>query len=184
MHRLLGTVVAAAVLLAMPSASFAQAKKGDKEVSVSGNVSTVFTPKTEFAGFGAGGGTSTSGTAFLGFGVFVTDRTQIGFAPFLSISQGEDGIDASMGGSFDWQYYLGGQSSRVKPYVGYSVLISSFTVQEGGSLADNMYNAGLFGVKNYFSERAALDFQGSYGFGMRTSDTQRLNFRIGLSYLF
>ena len=187
MYRVFSYAVVAIALLALPASALAQPKKGDKEISISGNVSTSLTPEVQLPfGGGVTGGTSSNGNAFLGFGVFLTDRLQFGVSPFVSIMPGQDGgVDGDVGAGTNLQFYFGSQDSRVKPYLGYSLLISSFKTAEGGSVADNMFNTGVFGVKNYFTERAALDFNMSYGFAVKNpADSQQLDFRIGLTYLF
>jgi hypothetical protein len=47
-----------------------------------------------------------------------------------------------------------------------------------------MYLQGRGGVKNYFSERAALDMSASYGTQLKNSDFGLFRFTVGITYLF
>ena len=190
MNRLARVIILALVVGAVPSTSAAQAKAGDKEILVSGFVGTFFTSfENPFTG-DDDSLTVTSGNVIFGFGYFATDRLQIGVAPTLTISSSPDllggtNIDTDLGASGRLQYYFGAGDATVKPYIGYELLIRSFDAPEGASVADNLFNSALFGVKNYLSERTALDFSGSYGFGMKDPGSlQQLTFRVGITYLF
>ena len=72
----------------------------------------------------------------------------------------------------------------MKPYLGADLDIQSFKTQNGGSLQDNMYFQGRAGLKNYFSERAALDMAASLGSRLKNSDFGLFRFTVGITYLF
>jgi hypothetical protein len=197
MRRLQVSLVLAALFLIAPSLAHAQAKKGDKEVLVAGNVFSLISPDFK----------STSGSIVLGFGYFTSDRTQVSIRPIITISStstpgspefrdpftgrvlipaqpGSTSVDADAGVGVGYQFYFGAQSSKVKPYIGGNLDIQSFKTQNGGSAADNMYLQGIGGVKNYLSERAALDVNASYGSRLKNSDFSLFRFTIGITYLF
>jgi hypothetical protein len=197
MRRLQVSVLLAALFLMAPSLAHAQAKAGDKEVLVSGNVFSFLTPDS----------TSTSGSLIFGLGYFVTDRTQLLVQPIFTISSqntppspevrdpftgrilipgqaGSSGVDVDAGLGIGYQFFFGAQSSKVKPYLGADLDIQSFKTQNGGAIADNMYFQGRGGVKNYFSERAALDMAASFGTQLKNSDLGLFRFTIGITYLF
>ena len=197
MRRLEVVSVLAALFLIAPSLAHAQAKAGDKEVLVAGNVFSFIQPNS----------TSTSGNLIFGLGYFVTDRTQLLVQPIFTVSSsstpaqqevrdpftgrvlipgqaGSTTVDVDAGVGVGYSFFLGATSSKVKPYLGVNLDIQSFKTQNGGSVADNMYFQGRAGLKNYFSDRAALDFSGSYGKQLKNSDLALFRFTVGITYLF
>ena len=182
------SVVLAPLVFAAPAA--AQAQRGDNEVLVFGLVTSFLSEST----------TSTNGTINFNIGRFVTDRTQIGGGPTISISAtttperqvprlvgtrivfdtipGETTVDATVGVSgFLRRYFSGG---RVAPYLGGEVFVSD--VESAG---DTTFVNAIGGVKNYLSERAAIDFKGAFGFNTRDASAfQLLQFSVGLTVLF
>jgi hypothetical protein len=187
----------AAFFLTAPSLAHAQAKAGDKEVLVSGNVFSNVNPDS----------TSTSGSLLFGLGFFVSDRTQLVVQPMFTISSsntpaiaefrdpftgrvlipgqaGSTGVDVDAGVGIGYQFFLGAQESKVKPYIGANLDIQSFKTKNNGTLADNMYFQGRAGLKNYFSERAALDFAAAFGRQVKNSDLGLFRFTVGITYLF
>ncbi len=62
--------------------------------------------------------------------------------------------------------------------------IQSFKSKDNGSMADNMSFQGRAGLKNYFSERAALDFAAAFGQQLKSSDLGLFRFTVGITYLF
>lgn len=185
-------VVVGFVLAAAPNTASAQAKQGDREVLVGGNLTST---NSSFA-------RSTNGDFVFGIGYFMTDRFEINVNPIVTISNsGGSGFasgsntTADFGLSSSAQYFLGAKASKVKPYVGASAVFNSFKTQDrfdpvtfqtqGGSLIDNLFTAGVFGVKNYFTDRAALDLNASYGFNVsHPGDLQLLKVNVGITYLF
>jgi outer membrane protein W len=197
MRRLQVSVLLAALFLMAPSPAHAQAKAGDKEVLISGSVFSFIQPGT----------TSTNGNLIFGLGYFVTDRTQLLVQPIFTISSqgtqaqaevrdpftgrvlipgqaGSTSFDVDAGLGVGYQFFFGAQSSKVKPYLGADLDIQSFKTEGGGSVADNMYFQGRGGVKNYFSERAALDMAAAFGRQLKNSDLGLFRFTVGITYLF
>ena len=181
MRRLLAVTCVAVAMLAVPAVARAQAKQGDKEVKIGGSLFSVMST----------GSTFTSGQFDFGVGYFVSDRFEITVAPRITVSasgsgstSGGSSVDVDGGVSFQGQYFFGAQSSMVKPYIGVTEIVESFKTN-GGSFQDNLYTGAIFGVKNYFSDRAAFDVNAQYGF--RTSapgDFQLLSVTVGITYLF
>jgi len=186
-------VVLGMLALAAPQRAYAQAKQGDKEVQAAGNVFSVL----------SSGSSLTNGQFQFGVGYFLTDRLEIAVTPVVSItgtkqttptfnsrgqiigSSSTTNVDADMGVSTNMQYFFGASSSKVKPYVGTTFIVESFKTGDGGSLADNTFLGANAGVKNYFTDRAALDLGASFGFRPNApSDFQLLRFNIGITYLF
>jgi outer membrane protein W len=180
MKNVVTIAFAAALACALPSNAHAQAQQGDREVQVSGNMTSLL----------RGGGQNTTGQITFGVGYYVTDRLEVGVAPLITVSSsslaggGGTSVTADAGVSTSLQYALGAKSSRVKPYLGASYVINSFKT-DGGSLADNTFAAAIAGVKSYMTPKAALDFQSSFGFRPNApSAEQRFGFNVGITYLF
>jgi outer membrane protein W len=183
-------VVAGVVLAAAPGTASAQAKQGDKEVLVGGNLFAINSTVS----------TTTQGQFNFGVGYFLTDRFELNVNPVLSITSGSaagfgSSTSADLGLASSVQYFFGARTSRVKPYIGGTAIIESFKTQDsfdpftgrssGGSLVDNLFTGGTFGVKNYFTDRAALDFKASYGFNpTHAGDFRLLQVNVGITYLF
>ena len=133
----------AALFLMAPSLAQAQAKAGDKEVLVSGNVFSNINPDS----------TSTSGSILFGFGYFVSDRMQFVVQPMFTISSSgstampevrdpftgrvvipgqaaSSSLDVDAGVGFGYQFYLGGQESKVRPYIRHQPRYSELQEEE------------------------------------------------------
>jgi outer membrane protein W len=169
--------------IAAPPAASAQAKRGDKEIQVAGNVFSVL----------SSGSSMTNGQFQFGIGYFLSDRFELAFTPILSItgsrqtfgSTSAASVTADLGVSTKGQFFFGGAESKVKPYVGGTFIVQSFKTSTGGSIADNTYIGSNVGVKNYFTQRAALDMNTSFGFRPNApGDFQLLQFNIGITYVF
>lgn len=171
-------------LLANPSAAMAQAKKGDKEVQVAGNI---------FQTLGGDFGVS-QGTGLFGIGFFVSDRMQISVVPQVTVSTfstpvfnnrgiqtGTDReIDMNLGVSSKLVRFMGAADAKLKPYWG-----ANFIINDLSSAGDSAFGAATFGFKNYLSEKAALDLNGSYGLALKhPGDSQILQVTVGITYIF
>jgi len=191
MRRLQVSTLFAALLLTAPSLAQAQAKAGDKEVQIQGNVISIMQPDS----------TNTSGNIIFGFGYFMSDRDQILVSPTITISQKQasvtidpftgrvlqgagGGVTGDLGLGAGYRFFLGAQSSKVKPYLGADINIQSFKTDSGGSIADKTFFQGIGGVKNYLTERAALDFNARFGTALKNSDFGLFLFTVGITYLF
>jgi hypothetical protein len=203
MKRSTTAVLMAGLILAIPRVASAQAKQGDKEIEIGGNVASLFA---------TGSGTSTFGQFNFGIGFFVTDRFEFAVAPTVQITAtavpAQPGTPAIIVGgrvivpavaatpaSTNWntdggfstkaQFFFGAKASKVKPYLGAAFVIQSFKTPAGGSFADNTYAAALFGLRSYLSERTAVDFNGQFGFQTsHPADGQILQINVGITYLF
>ena len=197
MRRTLAPAVLTALVLATPSLAHAQAKGGDKEVLIQGQVFSLINPQFK----------STTGNFLVGFGYFLSDRSEVLIRPIFTISSqsspgtpevrdpftgrvlipgqpGGTSVDVDAGASTGYRFFFGAASSKVKPYLGTDLDLQSFKTEQGGSVVDNLYFTGLGGVKNYLSERAALDFNASYGRQVKNSDLSLFRFTVGITYLF
>lgn len=169
--------------LAFPHTSQAQAVKGDKEVLIQGSLISTL------GDFGF-----TNATGVLGLGYFVSDRTQIGVQPIISVTASsqptfnsrtgaitgsETVTTTTLGSQFKLQYYFGADQSKVKPYVGGSYIINDFS-----AAGDTSFVAGIFGLKSYFTEKAALDINASYGSSIKSEGSGILQVFAGISYIF
>jgi hypothetical protein len=173
-----------AVLLGEGTAR-AQAKQGDSEVLIFGSVTTSIQKIPDFFTGDVIRTTTSSGNFFFNVGRFVTDRFQLGGGPSFNVSTSQGETSTDMGVNAFTRLYFGATQSKVKPYVGAEYSVVSLNVPEGQSISDFQYLNANFGVKNYFSERAAIDFLGAYGFNpSHASDLQQFTFRIGLTVLF
>ncbi|MGH9384796.1 MAG: hypothetical protein ACRD2N_10970 [Vicinamibacterales bacterium] len=181
MKRLLYSALVAAIgLVALPELASAQAKQGDKEVSISGNMFSMLSEGSKL----------TTGQFIFGVGYFMTDRLQIAVNPILQLSAGSlsagafggsgSSINADLGLSTKLVNYFGGSSSKVKPYLG-----ANFVVESLKDAAERSFTAAVFGVKNYLTENAALDVNGSFGFNTKhPGDFQLLQVAVGIAYIF
>jgi hypothetical protein len=191
MIRTLKSFVVASLILLVPSIARAQAKQGDKEIGIGGSFFSIMST----------GSTTSQGQFDFSLGYFLTDRFEVAFAPTVSIMTttiaaqpavkvgtvtiipavpASTNVDGDGGISGKIQYFFGAKESKVKPYLGFTEILQSFKAG-----ADGTYSGVIFGVKNYFSDRAALDFNGQYGFRTNApGDFQLLTFTVGITYLF
>lgn len=179
MKRLRLVIALVVTMLAVPALSFAQAKKGDTEVLIFGNLSSIHST----------GSTSTSGTFFLNGGKFTTDLLEIGGGPTVSISTSSVGktssTDFTLGGNaFVRRYFSSKNNPKIQPYLGLELQVTDFA-PEGQNFTDAMFAQAIGGVKNYLSEKAAIDFKGSFGLSPKhPGDFQLFAFQVGLTYVF
>lgn len=161
--RGLALSVLAALALAAPAA--AQAQAGDSEVQMFG----FFTMQSRNAD-------TASGTIAVNYGKFVTDLWQLGGGPQISISAGSP-VDVTSGVNAFVRRYFG--ATKVQPYFGGEFYMMDVTA------ADFTYANAILGVKNYISERAAIDFKGGYGFLLKEpGEAGLITFQVGLTVLF
>ena len=156
--------------LVVSTEAVAQAKKGDSEVLLFGNIG--MNPKDA--------NNSANGNFTFNYGAFFTDHAEVGGGPTISVFKSEGGVDSTMGVNFFFRQHFG--KTKVQPYVGAAVNV--FDVQD----SNTTYLDAIFGVKNYVSERAAVDFKVAYGSQAKTpvlgERAQSLNFSVGLTVLF
>lgn len=170
-------VLCVVCLLALPSSAAAQQKKGDNELLLFGNVS--MDPRNS---------DSASGFLALGSGRFLTDTFQLGIGATISITGGaggtfnfetgqieENGVSGTFGYNVFLRKYFG--TAKVQPFVGAETF--TFDVQDS---RNSTYLNILAGLKNYVSERTALDLKAAYGFG--SNDQQQVQVTLGITFLF
>jgi hypothetical protein len=172
------------ITLMMPSLASAQATAGDREVSINGLLFQ-----------GVGDNTSTIGNFNFGLGYFMSDRLQVVVQPNITISSSSSpafdsrgfptgdsvrNTSTSIGLGAKVVRYMGEASARMKPYYGGNIIIQDFE-----NAGDTTFAAGTFGVKNYLTEKAALDISGSYGFNLSSPGSGGLlQAVIGIAYIF
>jgi hypothetical protein len=182
---IVGSAVAAMTLM-LPTQAMAQATAGDREVSIAGNL---------FQSVGGDGGGFSTGNAMFGFGYFLSDRLQVVVQPTLTISSfsspgfdsrgfptGDDERSTTVSLSLGAKVvrYLGEASARMKPYYGGNLIIQDFE-----AVGDTTFAAGVVGFKNYLTEKAALDINGSYGFNISSPGSGGLlQATVGIAYIF
>jgi hypothetical protein len=159
------------VTLASATPALAQSKKGDSEVLLFGFVT--MDPKAA--------GDSASGNFTFNYGAFFTDHAEIGGGPSINVSKGlNGGVDSTMGVNFFLRQHFG--KAKTQPYIGGEVFVQDV------ENSDSTYLDGIFGVKNYLSEHAAVDFKLAYGTSATTPTfgerQQLLVFSVGLTVLF
>lgn len=154
------------LLLVSAAPASAQANKGDSEVQMSGYVAM----NPEFAGDTA------QGNFTFGYGVYITNGLELGFGPSFNITRDS----TTMGYNLFVLQHFG--RAKVAPYVGAD--LRSYDIEDD-TTAYVGFNGGL---KNYLSERAALDLRASYGFQASPvagfTRQKSLQFSIGLTVLF
>jgi outer membrane protein W len=177
-------LVLSLAVFASPTDLQAQARAGDKEVLVQGSLISTF-----------GDASLTNATGVFGLGYFVSSRLQVGVQPIISISSfsiptfdsrgfptgnSDTEITTRLGSAAKAQYYFGADQAKLKPYAGGSLIINDFS-----DAGDTSFAAAVFGFKNYLTEKAALDINGSFGFGLTSPGSiQVLQIFAGFSYIF
>src|SRR5262245_25493495 len=207
MMRRLAIVLAVGILAGLtPRTASAQAKQGDSEVLIGGNLFALTSNNLN----------TVNGQFQFGYGYFVTDRFEVNVSPVVSVTSSTTttpptfdprtgrilstgstttNIDGDLGLGTAVQYFFGAKASKVKPYIGGSLIVQSFKTRQqvdpvtfrttSGSISDNLYTGGNFGLKNYFTDRAALDFKLSYGVQpSHAKDLQLTQVSVGITYLF
>ena len=160
------------LILAIPCS--AQIEQGDSEVRF-----IFFYSRISGSEFSSGG----SGSLMLSYGRFFTPRLQVGVGPRLNFSSDDDGTETSLSGSVFASYNLT-EASKTVPYLNAEWYQMDFS-PEVGDFTDWSYITFGFGVRNFFTEYAALNSAISYGFSL-SSETEGglLMIMSGLSFFF
>ena len=170
------TCAVALVFLLWGFSLFAQVEKGDSEIGFMGYYSTMIgTPNSS-------GGT---GSIQFSYGYFLTPRLQIGIGPQVTFSQGFDGSggEANFSASAFFNFNLTTRSKTV-PYLFGQWYQTDFSPDTGNFTDAAFLNVG-FGVRNFFTEYAAINSAISYGFAFASeSDDGLLLIMSGLSFFF
>lgn len=192
------SVLCAIALILTTGSAFAQAEKGDKEFTIGGSVTSTSN--------GAGQSSTVSGNFNFGLGFFVTNGLELGISPGINISTtggqtiitGYDrfGIpifgtspretNVSSSASFFGRQHFG--RARVAPYIGGNLTTFNTPGYGGGESSTIAYGNVEGGLKNYLSEKTALDLNLSVGGQLNppeggTSATQ-VRFVVGITHLF
>ena len=181
MRRWLSVMSVAVSILALPAVARAQAKAGDKEIQIFGNVITIITPSTRIGNV-TFGGTSATGNLFINAGVFVSDNTEVGGGPSITISSDDPIFDTGV--SVFLRNFFGDQSAKIKPYVSVDYFIQSFNTSGNQSIADNQFLNVGGGIRDYLNEKTALDISVKYGFNPKNSDLKLIIANIGITFVF
>jgi hypothetical protein len=176
MSQLIGRIVLAGLLLAaFSSPAFAQAQKGDKEVLLFGNLFVI----------SGGGSTTTVGLIFANVGVFVTDTVEVGGGPTLTVAGGGGDTTTIVGVNGFLRKSFAQANAKIAPYVGVETSIQDLAPDAGQSVADTTFINAIGGVKNYFTESAALDVKGNFGFLLSDPGALRIfGFTVGITVIF
>lgn len=171
MQRIVRSLIVAALFVVfVPSVASAQAKKGDTEALL---FATIQSQRFE-------GGSNTFGLIFANIGKYLTDTWEVGGGPSISISSSGGDTDTTVGGNGFVRRSFIGSNPKMVPYAGLELSISDFS-----ETGDTMFGQLIGGVKNYISERAALDFKGFFGLSVKhPGDLQNFGVQVGLSVVF
>ena len=168
-------VLAALMLTAFSSTAFAQAQKGDKEVLLFGNLFVL----------SGGGSTQTVGIIFTNIGVFVTDSLEVGGGPTITVSGGAGSTTAVVGVNGFLRKSFAQSNAKIAPYVGAEVSIQDLAPEAPQGIGDVTFVNAIGGIKNYLSEKTALDLKGNFGFLITDPGALRIfGFTVGLTVLF
>jgi hypothetical protein len=125
-----------------------------------------------------------SGSLQLSYGHFFTPRLQLGVGPRITISEFLGDTQTDLSGSVFVNYTLT-TASKTVPYLSGEWYQQDFSPEEGMELTDYTYITIGFGVRNFFTEYAALNTAISYGFSLASeAEGGLLMIMSGLSYIF
>ena len=171
MNRLRPVIAALALVVCLPALALAQAKQGDKEFLVFANFNSIV---------GGGNGANGSGNLFFNVGKFITTSNEIGGGPSLTISAGGgSGFNTTVGANGFFRHYMQQKNPRIAPYYGAEASVLDFS-----NFKTSFYIAGVGGLKDYLSEKAAIDIKGSVGFNPSNASTWLIAVTAGLTYVF
>jgi len=171
MIRLRSAIAALAVLVCVPTLASAQAKQGDKEFLVFANFNSIV---------GGGNGANGNGTIFLNVGKFFTDTQEVGGGPLLTISAGGgNGFSTTVGANGFYRYYMKTKNPKLSPYFGGEGSCLDFS-----DFSNQFFVNGIVGLKDYLSQKAAIDIKGAVGFNPSTPSLVLISVTAGLTFVF
>ena len=174
------TAIVCLLTLLTASFSFAQIEGGDTEVSFLGYYSTFLGDDVE---------TNGTGSLQLSYGKYISRHLQIGLAPTFSFStmenqQGESEINTEISGSAFFSLNFS-SSAKTIPYLIAQYYQYTFDIPDEAKFTDFSYATVGLGMKNFFTEYAALNTLVTYGFSLAEEATGGiLLISTGLSILF
>lgn len=157
-----------ACLAALLSASrlAAQQEKGDKEVGIGGNLQYLSTKS---------GGSTTSGSIFGTFGLYLTRHVKVSVGTALQLSNSSSGaasadaVSGATGGGSNTTtsglatgqvtYYFGGPGAKTYPYLGVGGT-TQLSSASGATTSGNV--SGVAGLQHFFNRNASLFGEVSY----------------------
>ena len=173
-------MIATIIMLIVIGAANAQIEQGDTEVSFMGYFASQIGEDIEANG---------SGSLQLSYGKYITPKLQLGIAPTLSFSTGqdEDGdaiLETNWSGSVFFSYNFS-TASKFIPYLSGQYYQYKFDIPDDAEFTDYSYvNVGL-GFKNFFNEYASFNTQVLYGFSLaEEAEGGLLLIMTGLSFIF
>ena len=162
------------------SKSSAQIESGDKEVSFMGYYSTFVGEDVEPNGYGS---------IQISYGKYYSRYLQLGFAPTLSFSTGqdEDGdpkVDTQLSASVFFNFNLAAASKTI-PYFTGRYYQFTFDIPEDAKFGDYSYITLGLGIKNFINEYAAFNTLGTYGFSpAEDNEGGIVLIMVGISFTF
>ena len=168
------------LLLILAGSSYAQVEAGDKEVSFLGFFSTFVGEDVDANGYGS---------LQISYGKYYTKFFQVGIAPILSFSTGEDEngdpkVDVQYSGSVFFNLNMATASKSI-PYITGRYYQYTFDIPEGRDFIDYSYITIGAGVKSFFNEYAAFNTVVTYGFSPKSeSKGGIIMIMTGLSFIF
>ena len=159
-------------LLVLTSFSFAQVESGDSEIVFSGMFMSIV---------GIENYSSMTASATLNYGYFITKNLEIGIGPIFTYSRSEQTYtsydyygssseqksvneDKNLSGTVFFSLNFS-TASRTVPYITGQWYQTDFN-PEDGEFSDYSYANVGFGIRNFFSEYAALNTSVNYGFSL------------------
>ena len=154
--------------------AFAQIEQGDSEVRFLFFYSKV-----------GGDDSDVSGSLQLSYGKFFTPNLQVGVGPRINISSWAGGETKTKFSGSVYATYNFSTASRTVPYLSAEWYQMDFSPEEGREFTDYAYITIGFGVRNFFTEYAALNSAISYGFSLASeAEGGLLMIMTGLSFIF
>lgn len=173
-------VILCITCILLVSNALAQVESGDKEVSFMGYFSTFVGEEVEPNGYGS---------LQISYGQYYSKYLQLGIAPTLSFSTGqdEDGdpkIDTQFSGSVFFNFNFTAASTTI-PYITGRYYQFTFDIPEEAEFVDYSYITVGLGIKNFFNEYAAFNTLATYGFSpAEDSEGGIVVIMAGLSFIF
>jgi len=158
----------------------AQIESGDTEVSFMGYFSTFVGEDVDANGYGS---------LQISYGKYYTKYFQMGIAPTLNFTTGEDDdgdpkVDIKFSGSVFFNLNLAAASKTI-PYITGRYYQFTFDIPDDAEFSDYSYLTIGAGVKSFFNEYTAFNTLVTYGFSpQKDKKGGILMFMTGLTFIF